>query len=109
MYHLFRLHQTRKVDGGHGQVEASGESQGGPGLGIPVNRLSKCWQFIHWAEEQTTSRFPDLLWCLMVVDGVWSVIGDALMNYIYICIYVCIYIYIYVYVYIYIYMYILIT
>jgi hypothetical protein len=54
------------------QVEPSGESQGGPGLGRkdPVSIVEVATRIIdRWAEEQTTSRFPDPI---ADVDGVWG-------------------------------------
>ena len=83
-FHLFRLHQKhlRLTCDSVAipwpmalQVEPSGESQGGPGLGRkdPVSSVEVATRIIdRWAEEQTTSRFPDPI---ADVDGVWWCLG----------------------------------
>lgn len=82
-FHLFRLHQKHTLTCDSVaipwpmalQVEPSGESQGGPGLGRkdPVSSVEVATRIIdRWAEEQTTSRFPDPI---ADVDGVWWCLG----------------------------------
>lgn len=83
-FHLFRLHQKQKLTekfgchGRHGpwpmalQVEPSGESQGGPGLGRkdPVSSVKVATRIIYRlrSRQRHGSQISLLMW--MVFDGV---------------------------------------